>query len=449
MNNGDKLQNTDKIFSPFSQEKLNEIFQISPKNPDRILTRESSNLEFKESFGWKSIAKYLKTCASFANAKGGYIVFGIGKQPHNLIGLSGHNLKTFEDMDPELLSGNFNDHFSPEIKWDYHLHELKGKIFGLFYVFECNDKPVVCKKEADVILKEGDIYYRYRGRSERIKYSELHSILDLKREKEQRLWMKHIFQIAKIGVKDIGIFDLKTGHVKGTNGSFIIEESLLSQLSFIKEGEFSERRGNPTLRLIGNVESISGTPIISSLGKKIIRTKGIRICDIVLAFLNQEKLDEPQEYFKQICYETTAFLPVYFFLKQSNIGLSKALEIIEGIISRSQAKTKLIERLKSKDGQYLGELGFETKAAIKKRGFIDLIKSKEISLDIPEDDFHYFFQAILHLSINEIRENTDYICKILKTWFNKNYSIAKSNVVNAFRRAVCWIDEALYKEEIK
>jgi len=69
---------------PFSQETLNEIFKISPHKPDRVISRECSWLEFKESFGWASIPKYMRTFAAFANAKCGYIVFGIANRPHIL-----------------------------------------------------------------------------------------------------------------------------------------------------------------------------------------------------------------------------------------------------------------------------------------------------------------------------------------------------------------------------
>ena len=62
---------------PFSQEELNEIFKISPTDPERVISRESSSLEFKESFGWMSLPNYLKTSVAYANTKGGYIVFGI------------------------------------------------------------------------------------------------------------------------------------------------------------------------------------------------------------------------------------------------------------------------------------------------------------------------------------------------------------------------------------
>jgi len=41
--------------TPFSQEDLNEIFKISPRDTERVISRENSSLEFKESFGWISL----------------------------------------------------------------------------------------------------------------------------------------------------------------------------------------------------------------------------------------------------------------------------------------------------------------------------------------------------------------------------------------------------------
>lgn len=440
-----QLPKADGERSPFSQEKLNEIFKISPKHPDRIISRESSNLEFKESFGWKSLAKYLKTSAAFANTKGGYLVFGIGRRPHKLLGLSGSNLKQFEDIDPEKLSGHFNEHFLPEMAWDIHEYELNGKTYGIFYIHECRDKPAICKKNAESVLKEGDIYYRYRGRSERIKYSELRAILDHKRENEQRLWMQHLSQIAKIGVRETGIFDLKTGQVTGTDGSFFIDESLLSQLSFIKEGEFSEIKGKPVLKLIGNVEVISGLPSAAG-GKRIVKTKGIRIGDIALAFLNLERVEEPLEYLKQICFETTGFLPVYYFIKSAKIDSVKAIEEINGVISRSPAKSKLIERLQQKNTQAFDEPKGDTIAAKRKRHFTDQLKKQSIDQNLSGKDLEYCLQSIRILTSDEVNKISQYLRGLIKEWFNKYYSSANSTLADNLRRAICWVDEALYQE---
>ena len=388
--------------TPFSQEDLNEIFKISPTNPDRVISRESSSLELKESFGWASLPKYLKTSAAYANTKGGYIVFGIANKPHRLCGLSGANLKLFEDIDPEKMSRNFNEHFAPEIEWTIQEFELKRKVFGLLYIHEAKDKPVICTKNAGKELKESDIYYRYRGRSERIKYSELRAILEAKRETEQHLWMQHLENIAKIGVREAGIFDLHSGSVTGSTGSFLIDESLLSQLSFINEGEFSEVKGKPTLKLIGHVEPLAGT-VIGKAKKQIVKIKGIRTADIVLSTLNQENVPEPDEYIKQICFESTAFLPVYYFIKKSGMTLDKTVEMLEGVVSRSATRGKLIERLESGKIQELAIPNVSTSAATKKRKYAEALRNKMVNSDIVGKELEYCLQAIRGLTRDEVK----------------------------------------------
>lgn len=434
--------------TPFSQEDLNEIFKISPADPDRVISRESSSLEFKESFGWASLPKYLKTCAAYANSKGGYIVFGVANKPHRLCGLSGVNLKLFEEIDPEKMSRNFNDHFAPEIEWTIQEYELQGKIFGLLYIHEAKDKPVVCTKDAGKELKESDIYYRYRGRSERIKYPELRAIIEAKRETEQRLWMHHLENIARIGVREAGIFDLHTGSVTGSGGSFLIDESLLSQLSFIKEGEFSEVKGKPTLKLIGHVEPLAGT-VIGTPKRHIVKTKGIRTADIVLSTLNQDNVPEPDEYIKQICFESTAFLPVYYFIKKSRITLDKTVELLEGVVTRSATRSKLIERLRERNTQELPIPNVKTAAATKKREFAKALLNKKTSASLSEKELTYCLQALRGLTVSEIKSNSKYLRDFLRNLFNKHYSSAKGPLADNLRRAICWVDEALNMGDCK
>lgn len=429
--------------NPLSQESLNYIFKVSAKKADCIISRESSILEFKESFGWKSLPKYLKTCAAFANAKGGYVVFGVTNRPHRLVGLSGASLASFEGINPEIMTEHFNNHFSPEISWNIQEYELDGKTYGLLHVEESKSKPVVCIKDAEKELREGDIYYRYRGRSERIKYPELRAILDLRREKEQRLWMQHLLRIAKIGVRDAGIFSLHTGVVTGAHGSFIIDESLLSQLSFIKEGVFSEVKGKPTLKLIGNLEPISTiqTPISR---KQIVKTKGIRISDIVLAFLKQEKVEEPLEYIKQICFENTAYLPIYYFMNLSGVDKANVKDIIENTLSRSPAKAKLLGRLQQGITQKMPLPNNESDPSKKKRQFISQIKNKKVDKSLDGKDLDYCLQAIRILTVREIIRYFPYLSDLLKTWFNQHYSSADGTIAANLRRAICWLDEAHY-----
>ena len=82
------------MVDPVSVEKLSRIFKTSKSNPNRIISREGSTVEFKESFNMGGMAQYFKTMASFANNMGGYIIFGVGDKPRELLGL-GKNSLTF------------------------------------------------------------------------------------------------------------------------------------------------------------------------------------------------------------------------------------------------------------------------------------------------------------------------------------------------------------------
>lgn len=435
--------------NPFSQEKLNEIFDISLKDNSRVNSRESRTIEFKQSFGWNSLPRYLKTCAAYANTKGGYIIFGISNCPHKLIGLSAEALQLFETIDPGKMTETFNNHFAPEVSWCNQIYEFNGKKYGIFYIYESSEKPVICIKSNNDDLREGDIYYRYRGRTQRIKYPELRSILECSREREQRIWMSYISRIAKIGIDNVGIFDLTTGQVTGSGTkSFLIDESLLSQISFIKEGEFSEIKGKQTLKLLGNLQAADTFPFL--LNKQYgYKAKAIRLADIVLAYLNQQVISQPKEYIKQICFETTAFLPVYYYIYLSKQDSAAIIEMLNGVISRLSAKKKLTERIISKRTQALTIGDKNNKFARIKREFISQIKQGQIDDNLTGKNLQYCLQAIRCLSPAEITNSKDRIFTALKSWFNRYYGDAPPSLADSIRRTICWTDEAIYMDKCK
>lgn len=433
---------------PFTQEALSKIFKTSLNKPDQVISRESSTLEFKESFGWRSLAKYLKTCASYANTHGGYIVFGIANSPRKLIGLEGANLKLFEDMDPEKMSNHFNEHFAPEISWLAFEYESNGRLFGLLYIHEATEKPIICTKDAEKELKEGEIYYRYSGRSQRIRYPELRDILENKREQEQKRWMQHLRNIARIGVRDAGIFNLQTGQVDGVGGAFLIDESLLGQLSFIREGEFSEVKGKPTLKLVGDLEPIRSMP--SATGRKqIVKTKGIRITDIIETFLSGEPVPEPQEYIAQVCFESTGFLPVYYFMDTAKLSANETVQFLDSVVSRSGSKTKLIQRLQNGTTQQLTLTTKDTPAAKKKRAFVKQLLEGSVDENLAGDDLKYCLHAIQGLPAEDVATHSISLRKLLRLWFHRHYASVDGPLADSLRRATCWIDEALYMKSAR
>lgn len=220
--------------------------------PGRIITRESSQIEFKTSFNWGSKDMYGKTIAAFANNRGGLIVFGVKDQPRDLIGLQSNN---FEYTDEAKITTYLNDVFSPELEYEKNVIEIKGKRVGIIRIYESREKPVICSKNAGV-LKESDIYYRYNAKSEKIKYPELKQIFDCIREKERTQWMKLFQETAKIGLDKVGILDINAGTISGVGAPLLLDDKLISQIKFVKEGHFQED-GGPALKLVGEVKPVS------------------------------------------------------------------------------------------------------------------------------------------------------------------------------------------------
>ena len=244
-----------------------QILRFHHDFPDRIITRESSQIEFKESFNWASKSKYGKTLSAFVNNKGGYMVFGVKPDPKELVGLQSSN---FEDLDESKIAEYLNSAFSPEIEFEKFTANVHDKTIGFIFVRESRNKPVMCTK-TDGDIKEADIYYRYNARSEKIKYPELRTMVDRAREKEKKAWMRHLQRISYIGPANTAILDLSKGQIETEGGTLLIDEKLISKMNFIKEGKF-KKGGKPAFKLLGDVK-----PTIVAGG--VVDAGSVRITD--------------------------------------------------------------------------------------------------------------------------------------------------------------------------
>jgi predicted HTH transcriptional regulator len=102
MSDPDHTKNIDRVFESLDASTLS------------LKSRESSTIEFKESFNWGSKEKYAKSLAAFANNHGGYLLFGVADQPRRLVGLS---TKNFEMLDEAVITSYLNGLFSPEMHY--------------------------------------------------------------------------------------------------------------------------------------------------------------------------------------------------------------------------------------------------------------------------------------------------------------------------------------------
>lgn len=255
-------------------------FKFLINSKGHIRQRESTDLEFKSTFHFESIPFYLRSLVGMANNKGGQIIFGIKDSPHLPDGLSNEK---FVNCDPKVINEKMSEYFSHLFEWEMNVIEYSGKQFGQLWVSESNSKPILCKKTNEKNkLREGAIYFRYRGETKEIAYPELYKLIESEKEKEKKLWMEHIQRISSTGPRNIHILDTYTGNIHVGNKSLLLDKALLSKIKFIREGTFVEKEGAPALVIKGEISGlVDSSQVVSSediyplLTKTLIEESGL------------------------------------------------------------------------------------------------------------------------------------------------------------------------------
>lgn len=257
------------INSKISRVVISELLRT---REDAILYhRESQTLEFKESFNFGGLSEYFRDFAAFANNKGGWLIFGISDKPRKLIGLKEKASDQFDKIDPEKISGFLLDFFSGNIEWVHDVLKLGNKSFGVFYVEEAKIKPIICKKDEGE-LKNGEIYFRYGGRTQKIQYAELEAIINHRIEKYNSEWIDLITKIGRTGPQNAAVLDMEKGSISKNDAQIlVIDDKLIHGIKWIKEGSFEEKQGAPTLKLVGEVQPIETVEIIRKEKSDILK----------------------------------------------------------------------------------------------------------------------------------------------------------------------------------
>jgi len=240
------------------------------------------------------LADYYRDFSAFANNKGGYLIFGIKDRPkRELIGLSTKAIEQFDKLDPEVVSGHLLDLFSCNITWEHEIYTLDSMTFGIFYVYESILKPIIAKKDEgkDQTLKNGEIYFRYGGRTQKIQSAELELIINKRIEQNNSQWLDLVQKIGKSGPQNAAILDSEKGIIeKGNSQILVVDEELLSGFQLIREGEFSETKGAKTLKLIGNITPINQIEVIKKVKEDKLKDYPLSATDLV----NEIKRKEPK-----------------------------------------------------------------------------------------------------------------------------------------------------------
>lgn len=237
----------------FSNEILQYIFRYDINGC--LLTTESYDTEYKENLNISY--DLFKTMNGLANNRGGYIICGVSPNDRKLKGLSEEKISFYNTkIDSEEMRGKILSSCQPNMEYKHCMYNIGTAKFVVFYIPESRNKPHIFNQSGDGIT-QGDIYFRYNDSIKKIQYAELSSIIESKRVKEQDKWMKFLGEIAKIGLDNVLIIDAKNGKMISSDnyeGGIAIDSDILSKFKLIKEGHFNEITGDPTLKLIGNIE---------------------------------------------------------------------------------------------------------------------------------------------------------------------------------------------------
>lgn len=213
--------------------------------------------------------------AAYSNNRGGYIIFGITDNPRKIIGLKNDN---FENMSQEQFSESLNSLFVPAIEWECGTcnidipdedkpGEMKNLKIGWIHTDEAEYKPIISQKHnVGEKINTGDVYYRYRARSEKIKFAEMNRIIDERLAKERQGLLKLFEVIRDNKTANLGIVNYSNGKISTPYGVDVtidrkIVVQVLKKAKYIKEGSFNETDGTPVIKVTGNIDLAEEVPV--------------------------------------------------------------------------------------------------------------------------------------------------------------------------------------------
>ena len=260
---------------------VEELVRLKGKT---LFHREGQELEFKEQFNLAGLADYFRDFAAFANNRGGYLIHGIKDSPRTRTGLSASSIDQFEKIDPEKISGFLLEIYSSDIRWEQALYKFGGASIGVFRIYEATVKPVIAKKNEgkEQIIKNGEVYYRYGGRTQKIQSAELENIINKRVEENNKQWLGLMSKIGKAGPQNAAILDTEKSLIeKDDTRVLVLDDELADKLKFIKEGEFVEKDGATALKLVGDVVPIDKVEIVQKVKENLTKAYPLSALELV------------------------------------------------------------------------------------------------------------------------------------------------------------------------
>jgi hypothetical protein len=427
---------------------------------DILNNREGTELEFKTTFSLGSMAKYCRTMIAFANNRGGFMVFGVEPRPHRLKGIDADR---FDATDPAEISNFLKEHSSPEIEWDMGIATVHGVDLGYLYTYEAAVGPVMSVRDKGKDLKQAEIYYRYRGQSSVIRYSEMRSLLDAQIKRERDAWMAHLARISEAGPTNVAVLNSVSGELHGVQSTYILDEELLRKVRFVEQGRFVESKGEPTLRLVGDVLTSSGPILERPVGV------GIHSDDLIRSFLAQRRLtaSEARNYLVEAVHQNSPLVPIFYYARLAGLSNEQAAEVLEaemasnrgvqrrvlarlrgheqfepigpGLTVPDSAPTDTAELLTAVSGRRPADARGVLATALRSNPSIVEGGAQEVPVN-------RLAEAITQLAAEEISDRRDGVLGTLLATYETRFHGLESIDRSWLRKAIGYVDQSLYRD---
>jgi hypothetical protein len=233
--------------------------------------------------------------------------------------------------------------------------EVGGLQVGYVCVEPLIDKPVIVHRPGDR-LDDGAILFRYPAESAPIKFGDLRTLLDARDAKRLRALVDVTRKIAEIGVENSAVLNVADGSLEVAGRPMQIDQALVDQINFIKEGQFDEVAGAPTLKLLGEITAAGGEKVPG--GRRLITDE-----DVLRNFLDQEPVLVPFEYIRFAVAGTNRdWVPIFYFGNQAKLSRAEMAGLLEGVATtKLKAKAKMIDRALGKQSALAKHTGTPAK----------------------------------------------------------------------------------------
>jgi Schlafen, AlbA_2 len=417
-------------FGPNPAEVVRALFKKTPEGPWMLGSGESDEHECKVIFDPRKLTSVVRTAAALANNKGGYIFFGVANSTYRVEGIDG----TFDKTDIIHIVEKLKAHLSPtpEVTAKQILN-FDGKIVGFLKIEKHPHRPIIVYRDGEG-LNEGEILFRYPGQSSRIKFGDLRNLLEERDRRAQVALASAAGRIADVGTGNALILDTDKNVLDAKGHSILIDQKLAESLRFIKEGEFDEKHGAPTLKLIGEVTPVT---VKGATATTIVAHAAIFQEDILDKFLNQNNVDQPIQYIYAGLAQSRLWHPIFYYARMSGKTNSEIADLVKNLkVSQKGKKRFLIERLERRRSAFASAV-----TQLARKISVDISKGS-VNTPTTIEEVTPFAQAV-----TAVKKTTAKLEDLLAA-MRRCKEIAEKNdhssAMGTTFKAACWLDELFF-----